>query len=169
MNSDINYKNNPLHGVSLKKMLTEMVEHYGFTILFAYLNINCFKTNPSIESSVKFLKNSDWARENVEAFYLYQFKSLPRASAEQFELSPRDRIIPEHQTPGEPAKLSLEDAERLREKRAIKAAAHRSGKRPDPTRGRDGANRRTTTGTDTRNSPAPAFNPDADPWAKWRK
>ncbi|MEJ1338739.1 MAG: VF530 family DNA-binding protein, partial [Candidatus Sedimenticola sp. (ex Thyasira tokunagai)] len=121
MNDEIGYTNNPLHGISLKKMLTEIVNHYGFDILFAYLNINCFKTNPSIASSVKFLKKTDWAREKVEAFYLYQFKSLPRASSEQFALSPRDRIIPADQTPGEPAKLSLEDAERVREKSAKKS------------------------------------------------
>jgi uncharacterized protein (DUF2132 family) len=92
MNDEINYKSNPLHGVSLKAMLTELVEHYGFEILYAYLGINCFKTNPSIASSVKFLNKTDWARENLENFYLYQFKSLPRASAEQYALSPRDRL-----------------------------------------------------------------------------
>jgi len=104
-----------------------MVDHYGFEILFAYLNINCFKTNPCIDSSVKFLKKSDWAREKVEAFYLYEFKNLPRATAEQFLLPPRERIVPKNQKPRKPAKLSLEDAERLREKRAKKAAAR--GKR----------------------------------------
>ena len=120
MTLDINYQNNPLHGVSLKKLLIEIVDHYGFDILFAYLNINCFKSNPSIDSSVKFLKKTDWAREKVEAFYLYQFKSLPRASTEQFELPPRERVIPQDQIPGQPAELSMEDAERLREKRAKK-------------------------------------------------
>ena len=122
MNAEINYSNNPLHGIGLKQLLTEIVDHYGFEILFAYLNINCFNKNPSIESSVKFLKKTDWAREKVEAFYLYQFKSLPRASAEQFELPPRERIIPQGQAPGRAAELSLEDAERLSEKRARKAA-----------------------------------------------
>lgn len=122
MNDEIHYKNNPLHGVGLKALLTELVEHYGFEILYAYTNLNCFKQRPSIESSVKFLKKTDWAREKIEAFYLYQFKNLPRASAEQFELSPRDRIIPSDQEPGEPAVLSLEDAARLREKRGRKAA-----------------------------------------------
>jgi uncharacterized protein (DUF2132 family) len=127
MNDEINYQNNPLHGLSLKNLLIEVVDYYGFDILYAYLNINCFKTNPSIESSVKFLKKTDWAREKVEVFYLYEYKNLPRASSQQFALPPRDRIVPEDQTPGEPAKLSLEDAERLREKREAKAAAHRSG------------------------------------------
>ncbi len=158
MTADIDYKNNPLHGVSLKQLLTEIVEHYGFEILYAYLNINCFSTKPSIDSSVKFLKKTDWAREKVEAFYLYQFKGLPRASAEQFELPPRDRIVPPEQQPGPPAELSLEDAERLREKRARKAAAHdrdagqRKGPRQRPA------------------NPSGASEKDSsDPWAKWRK
>ncbi|WP_281982581.1 VF530 family DNA-binding protein [Azonexus hydrophilus] len=158
MNTDIDYQNNPLHGLSLKQLLTEIVDHYGFDILYAYLNINCFNNNPSVESSVKFLKKTDWAREKVEAFYLYQFKSLPRASAEQFELPPRDRIIPRDQQPSEPAELSLEDAERLREKRARKAAAH--------DRDRDAGQRK---GPERRPSNRAAASDNADPWAKWRK
>ncbi|KAB2922234.1 MAG: DUF2132 domain-containing protein [Dechloromonas sp.] len=155
MDNEIDYSNNPLHGLGLKQLLTEIVEHYGYELLYAYLNINCFNNNPSIDASVKFLKKTDWARERVEAFYLYQFKSLPRASAEQFELPPRDRIVPPEQKPGAPAVLSLEDAERLREKRIRKAAAHDAGKRPE-------AGRR-------RAPPADAAGKDVDPWAKWRK
>ncbi len=131
MSNEINYKNNPLHGVSLKSLLIEIVDQYGFEILFAYLNINCFKTNPSIDSSVKFLKKTDWAREKVEVFYLYEYKSLPGASSEQFSLPPRERIIPEDQAPGDPKELSLEDAERLHEKRANKSAARKQwGEQP---------------------------------------
>lgn len=158
MNTDLDYKNNPLHGVSLKQLLTEIVNYYGYEILYAYLNINCFNTNPSIDASVKFLKKTDWAREKVEAFYLYQFKNLPRASAEQFELPPRDRIVPLDQKPGQPAELSLEDAERLREKRTRKAALH------DREAGR-------RTGSDKRassRSSAPVSG-NSDPWAKWKK
>ena len=180
MNNEINYKNNPLHGVSLKNLLIEIADHYGFEILFAYLNINCFKTNPSIASSVKFLKKTDWAREKVEAFYLYEFKNLPRASSEQFLLSPRDRIVPEDHAPGEPAKLSLEDAERLREKRAMKSAAYgqgvgrrsSSGKSFGDQRGRNSDSRdrnRTRNGEhELRNSPASSIEGDVDPWAKWK-
>jgi uncharacterized protein (DUF2132 family) len=158
MNTEINYQNNPLHGLSLKQLVTEIVDHYGFDLLFAYLNINCFKNQPSIESSVKFLKKTDWAREKVEGFYLYQFKNLPRASAEQFELPPRDRIVPSDQVPGEPVELSLEDAERLREKRARKAAQHdrEAGHRPHPEKR-----------VADRGSASHAR--DDDPWAKWRK
>ena len=57
----------------------------------------------------KFLKKTDWAREKVEVFYLYEFKNLPGASSEQFLLPPRDRVIPEDQAPGDPKELSLED------------------------------------------------------------
>jgi len=156
MTEDRDYQNNPLHGVSLKQLVTEIAQHYGFKILFAYLNINCFANNPSVESAVKFLKKTDWAREKVEAFYLYQFKSLPRASAEQFELPPRDRIVPPDQKPGAPAELSLEDAERLREKRAKKAALHDSAATQRAGAGRRPEKRASASSAD-------------DPWAKWRK
>ena len=131
--SDIHYKNNPLHGVGLKQMLEELVSHYGFQILFAYLNINCFKTNPTVDASVKFLKKTDWAREKVEQFYLYRYKNLPNPSSEQFKLSPRDRIIPDHHQPREPQVLTLEDAAAEQEKRERKAAAH--NQRPGARRG----------------------------------
>lgn len=174
MENDINYKSNPLHGVGLKTMLTELVDHYGFEILYAYLYINCFKTNPSIASSVKFLNKTDWARENVEAFYLYQFKSLPRASAEQYLLPPRDRVIPEGQVPGKPAELSLEDAERLREKRAKKADGFRSGpgRSTAAQRGRSAARRPNASQEKPREKPVQSADSSSgdkvDPWAKWR-
>ena len=128
MSEEINYKNNPLHGLSVKNMLTELVDYYGFEILYAYLQLNCFKTNPDIKSSLNFLNKTDWAREKVEGFYMYQYKSLPRCSDAQFALPPRDRIVPDSDVPGEPAELSLEDAERLHEKRAKKAAERRGGR-----------------------------------------
>ncbi|HCH25188.1 MAG TPA: hypothetical protein DE179_12935 [Oceanospirillaceae bacterium] len=124
MSSEINYQNNPLHGLGLKTMVEELVDHYGFEILYAYLQLNCFNTNPSVDSSFKFLKKTEWAREKVEAFYLYQFKNLPRASAQEFSIAPRDRIVPDEHKPGEPAELSLEDAARLQEVREKKAAEH---------------------------------------------
>jgi len=176
VNDEINYKTNPLHGVSLKDLLIEVVNYYGFDILFAYLNINCFKTNPSIDSSVRFLKKTDWAREKVEAFYMYEYKNLPRASDEQFELSPRDRIVPADQTPGEPAELSLEDAERLREKRARRSAEYERGSakhygtRPDSGKSKDqniyGAQK---NGRESTNSTSTKDKASVDPWAKWKK
>lgn len=114
------YKNNPLHGTSLQTVLTTLVDHYGFEILSAYLNLNCFKQNPSIESSMKFLKKTDWAQEKVEAFYMYQYHSLPKADDANFELPPRDRIVPSGLEQRPPKELSLEDAEELRVKKAQK-------------------------------------------------
>jgi uncharacterized protein (DUF2132 family) len=152
-----------------------LVDHYGFEILHAYLYNNCFKTNPSIASSVKFLNKTDWARENVEGFYVYQFKSLPRASAEQFLLPPRDRIIPEGQEPGAPAELSLEDAEQLRLKREKKADGFRSGP------GRSTAAQRSRSAPKRENKPVGATRDEvvktpsspiwgaADPWGKRKK
>ena len=180
MSNEINYKNNPLHGVGLKSLLIEMVDQYGFEILFAYLNINCFKTNPSIDSSVKFLKKIEWAREKVEAFYLYEFKNLPKASSNQLSLSPRDRIIPDGQTPGEPAELNLDDAEQLREEREKKAAAwdksggHRPGssKRFNAQRGKPSHNRENDHpwkgGGESPRSAGASDEANSDPWAKAR-
>jgi uncharacterized protein (DUF2132 family) len=148
MSDDNIYQNNPLHGVGLEQVLTELVDHYGFEILAAYLNINCFKKNPDIKSSFKFLKKTDWAREKVEAFYLYKLKGLPKASDDQYELPPRDRIVPAHHKPRKPAELSLEDAERLRLK---KAAASRE---------------RNASGSTKRSSGKSAAK--VDPWANCR-
>jgi len=67
-------KNNPLHGITLKTILTELVEKYGWEELGERVRINSFVTNPSINSSLKFLRKTDWAREKVEKLYVYTFK-----------------------------------------------------------------------------------------------
>jgi uncharacterized protein (DUF2132 family) len=175
MNTEINYKSNPLNGVGLKSLLIEIVDHYDFEILFAYLNINCFKTNPSIESSVKFLKKTDWAREKVEAFYLYEFKNLPKASSEQFLLPPRNRIVPDDQTPGSPAELSLDDADQLREKREIKSAAwelDRSSKSFSAPRNKGSSerdnNRSKKDDREVSESASTSDEKDSDSWPGWK-
>jgi len=86
-------RNNPLHGVKLETLVTELVEHYGFELLGKDININCFKSNPSIKSSLKFLRKTPWAREKVESYYLYKYKGLPRPNDEEYALSPRERIV----------------------------------------------------------------------------
>lgn len=63
-------KNNPLHGITLQSLLTELVDYYGYDQLYEMVNINCFKKDPSIKSSLKFLRKTDWARERVENIYL---------------------------------------------------------------------------------------------------
>ncbi|MGF1696774.1 VF530 family protein [Vibrio kyushuensis] len=63
-------ENNPLHGITLQKLLTELVEHYGWEELSRMVNINCFKSDPSIKSSLKFLRKTEWARTKVESIYV---------------------------------------------------------------------------------------------------
>ena len=63
--------NNPLHGVTLEMILTRLVENYGWEGLGQRIDINCFKTDPSIKSSLKFLRRTPWAREKVETLYLH--------------------------------------------------------------------------------------------------
>ena len=67
--------NNPLHGVKLEKIVTDLVEYYGWEELSIRININCFKSDPSVKSSLKFLRKTPWAREKVEALFLETFSS----------------------------------------------------------------------------------------------
>jgi len=62
--------NNPLHGVKLADILEYLVDEYGWEILGNEVNINSFKHDPSIKSSLKFLRKTPWAREKVERLYL---------------------------------------------------------------------------------------------------
>ncbi|WP_028115106.1 VF530 family DNA-binding protein [Ferrimonas senticii] len=65
--------NNPLHGVTLEMVVTRLVEHYGWEYLDREIRINCFHSNPSVKSSLKFLRRTQWARDKVEALYIDTF------------------------------------------------------------------------------------------------
>ncbi len=65
--------NNPLHGLTLEMILVRLQEHYGWEGLDAKIQINCFYSNPSIKSSLKFLRRTQWARDKVEALYIETF------------------------------------------------------------------------------------------------
>ncbi len=60
----------PLHGITLKTIVEELVQHYGFELLGQHINIRCFTHDPSVKSSLKFLRKTPWARKKVEDFYL---------------------------------------------------------------------------------------------------
>lgn len=62
--------NNPLHGITLEHIVTSLAEHCGWRELGQRINIRCFKSDPSVKSSLKFLRQTPWAREKVEALYL---------------------------------------------------------------------------------------------------
>ena len=65
-----NQANNPLHGVKLVDILEQLVDEYGWEDLGAQINIRCFNYDPSIKSSLKFLRRTPWARDKVERLYL---------------------------------------------------------------------------------------------------
>ncbi|HVK07004.1 MAG TPA: VF530 family protein [Armatimonadaceae bacterium] len=68
----------PLHGVTLERMLTELVEHFGWEAMGERIKIRCFTSDPSINSSLKFLRKTPWAREKVESMYLYLLRERAR-------------------------------------------------------------------------------------------
>lgn len=68
----------PLHGVTLQNILEKLVNHYGFDTLGELIPVKCFNENPSIKSSLTFLRKTDWARKKVEDLYV---KSLPKFSS----------------------------------------------------------------------------------------
>ena len=61
---------NPLHGVTLEQIVTTLVDHFGWPALAQQIDINCFKTDPSVKSSLKFLRKTPWARQKVEELYV---------------------------------------------------------------------------------------------------
>lgn len=71
-------KNNPLHGLTLESILAQLVNYYGWENLYDKINLNCFKSNPSIKSSLNFLRKTPWAREKVESLYLYMLRKSKR-------------------------------------------------------------------------------------------
>lgn len=65
--------NNPLHGLTLEKIVVQLENYYGWEGLAEKININCFKKDPSVKSSLKFLRKTPWAREKVEQLYIKTF------------------------------------------------------------------------------------------------
>ncbi|MVO10774.1 DNA-binding protein VF530 [Flavobacterium sp. TP390] len=69
--------NDPLHGKTLQTIVEQLVDFYGFDTLGELIKIKCFNENPSVKSSLTFLRKTDWARKKVEALYI---KTLPKLS-----------------------------------------------------------------------------------------
>jgi len=72
---------NPLHGITLQAMLAALVNHYGWEELGQRIRIRCFTSEPSVVSSLKFLRRTPWAREKVESLYLFMLREIKRARA----------------------------------------------------------------------------------------
>lgn len=146
-------QNHPLHGVGLETMLGELVRQYGWPVLAEQIPIKCFQSYPTFNSCKKFLKKTPWARERLEAFYLYKYKSLPRPTDAQYALPPRERIV-EVALIGEPTDIALGESEFF----------------DDPASGPSFPTKKAVEATRARSA---NDNPDAaktkiDPWEKWK-
>jgi uncharacterized protein (DUF2132 family) len=71
-------KNNPLHNITLEQIMNYLVENHGWEYLSEQVNINSFKSNPSIKSSLTFLRKTPWARTKVESLYLYLLRKAKK-------------------------------------------------------------------------------------------
>jgi hypothetical protein len=69
---------NPLHGITLEQIVTELQAHYGWEELGQQVRINCFISDPSVTSSLKFLRRTPWARAKVESLYLFMLRERRR-------------------------------------------------------------------------------------------
>lgn len=67
---------NPLHGVTLEKIVTELADYYGWEGLGDRIHIRCFTHDPSVGSSLKFLRKTPWARDKVESLYLFMLREM---------------------------------------------------------------------------------------------
>jgi uncharacterized protein (DUF2132 family) len=69
---------NPLHGITLEAMVTALAQHYGWQELGHLVPIRCFTFEPSVSSSLKFLRKTPWARDKVESLYLFMLREMKR-------------------------------------------------------------------------------------------
>jgi uncharacterized protein (DUF2132 family) len=74
---------NPLHGVTLERIVTELAAHYGWASLGERINIRCFQVDASVASSLKFLRRTPWARQQVESLYLFMLREIARNARAQ--------------------------------------------------------------------------------------
>ncbi|GGQ07549.1 VF530 family DNA-binding protein [Shewanella litoralis] len=175
-------QNNPLHGLKLETLITELVECYDWKILYAALKLECFNLNPSIEGCLKFLKKTEWAREKVEHFYLYRYKRMPKAVGAQFDLKPRERGFAPGIMPRKPMELTFESIARMHAQAAENFDANRNASgprgsgRPQGNRKNSGYDNRAGAGQssnsyrrdgDSSSKPSRAVSSDpSNPWGK---
>ncbi|MBB1200852.1 DUF2132 domain-containing protein [Enterobacteriaceae bacterium 89] len=78
----------PLHGITLEMQINALVARYGWTKLGQLIKINCFRSDPSVKSSLKFLRRTPWARAEVEALYLDSLQEMPAEEPESPAFNP---------------------------------------------------------------------------------
>jgi uncharacterized protein (DUF2132 family) len=91
---------NPLHGVKLEQIVTDLVDTFGWEVLAEQVSLNCFKANPSVKSSLKFLRKTPWARDKVESLYVYAIVRGKRLrSQEEYQAKAKPSHQPSPSTP----------------------------------------------------------------------
>ncbi|MGB9096897.1 VF530 family DNA-binding protein [Erwinia sp.] len=93
--------NDPMHGVTLEAVVLALVDRYGWAELANRININCFKSDPSVKSSLKFLRRTPWARKEVEDLYIASLESKPAGKVDAAPVQ-RSAPVPEHNSSPEP-------------------------------------------------------------------
>lgn len=126
--------NNPLYGLKLDQLMTEISDQYGWELLSEALEINRFQFHTGMKSTVKFLRNNQWAKEKVENFYLYIYKNHPFPDDKQLTIAPRDRFISSAQEMTAPADISealISQLERAANLRSDKIQPQKSSERSE--------------------------------------
>lgn len=95
---------NPLHGVKLEQVVTDLVDAFGFEGLADQVNLNCFKANPSVKSSLKFLRKTPWARDKIESLYVYAIvRGKPLRSQADYQADYQAKHQAKHQAQARPS------------------------------------------------------------------
>jgi uncharacterized protein (DUF2132 family) len=129
---------NPLYGLKLEVLLTEISLHYGWELLSEALTIDRFQYHTGMKSTAKFLRNNQWAREKVENFYLYQYKNLPFPCDKQLSIPPRDRHLCCDNVEGGPADITaqsiaqMDKASKLRSYTSVGKKSKESARTEEP-------------------------------------
>ena len=82
--------NNPLHGMTLEKIVTALADYYGWEGLGERIPVRCFTHDPSVSSSLKFLRKTPWARDKVESLYLFMLRDMRRMERQSERHTERD-------------------------------------------------------------------------------
>jgi len=151
-------RNNPLHGVGLDAMFSELLRHYHWEILSEQLKFKCLENHPSFAASIKFLKKTKWAREKTEAFYLYKFKQLPIPSDEEHLLPPRERRFEDGDAAKEPAIIKEGDKPFFDDPISGPKFQDKQLSKKSPRARAQTKPKKTTS----------ELSDDSDPWSKWR-
>lgn len=103
--------NNPLHGISLKTMLEDLVERRGWADLASRIRVRCFSENPSLASSLKFLRKTEWARAKVEQLWLEDRQAAERNRKRNQRRAAMRAVRAEHEATGRAESAADEETE----------------------------------------------------------